>query len=656
MKKPGGTGGPPKVSNGNAATNAAAKGGAGIGIGILGKAGGASSNNNNNKLRGSAPPLRAVTMNHPTAIAALLAKTVPQREEVVRDLFQQVLGQTSIVGPAVTKLSQPHAASTTRERGGAAADLALVARELHDVDFVLKRCGILHEMQRNLFAEGIDVFLQRLAPPLTKEQQQQQQQQQQLLFDTADTNSNDGSGPNEISHSTSVGLKPSRSAVSLVSLDSTTGGGGGGTGTTGGDAATTTANSIGTDTKRGKTTPPAAREGCLLLLRALCEICQRQAEPYVIGAFFAAALDETCSANSAVREAAQDAATAMVALAHAWTFPTIICPLLLQSLETSSEWRLKAHALDRLAQCATHTAPAQVYKLIPTLIPALTKQVWDTKAQVSKAARAALLAVCETNANADIRKAIPSVVNAICKPSETNKAISDLMGTTFIVPVDAPTLAILCPVLARGLKEKMAIHKRAACLVISNMSKLVHEPQAVAPFGSLLIPELQKVSEHVQFEEIRDEALKALASLTKALGDSYKTILAKEQQQQQQNANNGNGGDLLVDGIDKIQLADEMAAETARVEAEQERIKQQRDAQAEKDAAIAQREAEEKKKFKEAMDAQRELDRIAAQEAEDKRREDEVKRELLKQSTKGATGKCQGCGLKKCTKTCPLRG
>jgi hypothetical protein len=583
-------------------------------------------------------------------IAALLEKTIPQREEVVRDLFQKVLGQTS----SIVGLSKPHAASTTRDRGGAAADLAIVAREL-GVEFVLKRCGILNEMQRNLFAEGIDVFLQRLAPPpLTKEQQQQQQQ----LIDT-DSVSNDGSGGgggavanmNEMISHSSVGLKPSRSAVSLVSLDSTGGGGGGYGGT---DAATTTANSIGTDTKRGKMTPPAAREGCLLLLRALSEICKRKAEPYVIGAFFAAALDETCSANSAVREAAEDAATAMVALAHAWSFPTIICPLLMQSLDTSSEWRLKAHALDRLAQCATHTAPAQVYKLIPTLIPALTRQVWDTKAQVSKAARAALLAVCLTNDNQDIRKAIPSVVNAICKPSETNKAISDLMGTTFIVPVDAPTLAILCPVLARGLKEKMAIHKRAACLVISNMSKLVHEPQAVAPFGSLLIPELQKVSEHVQFEEIRDEALKALASLTKALGDSYKTILAKEQQQQA--SMNGAAGDLLVDGIDKIQLADEMAAETARVEAEQERIKQQRDAQAAKDAAIAKREAEEKKKFKEAMDAQRELDRIAAQEAEEKRKEDEVKRELLKQSTKSATGKCQGCGLKKCAKTCPLRG
>merc|ERR1712087_507424 len=95
------------------------------------------------------------------------------------------------------------------------------------------------------------------------------------------------------------------------------------------------------------------------------------------------------------------------------------------------------------------------------------------------------------------------------------------MSTTFVVTVDAPSLSMLCPILSRALKEKLAIHKRAACIVINNMSKLVGSPEDVAPFGPLLVPELKKVSKNIQFEEIRDEALKALASLTRALGDQY---------------------------------------------------------------------------------------------------------------------------------------
>lgn len=307
-----------------------------------------------------------------------------------------------------------------------------------------------------------------------------------------------------------------------------------------------------------------------------------------MGGFLAGALDECASANSEIRQAAQDTALAIVQVANQWSVFSVLRPLLFQTLQSSTEWRVKEAALECVKECAV-SKPMAVHKLVPKLVPPLTSQVWDTKAQVSKMARSALLAVCQTNINADVKKTIPAVVNAICKPADTNKAISELMGTTFVVPVDASTLAILCPVLARALKEKLAIHKRAACLVISNMSKLVERPEAVAPFGSLLVPELQKVCQNVQFEEIRDEALKALNNLTKALGDSYKA----------------------TDDDNAVAMREEQQ----RVEAEQERIRLEKEAQEAKEADLKRREAEERAKFKEAMNAQRELDKIEAQNA-----------------------------------------
>jgi chemotaxis protein histidine kinase CheA len=317
----------------------------------------------------------------------------------------------------------------------------------------------------------------------------------------------------------------------------------------------------------------------------------------------------------------------------------------LQSLH-STEWRVKTAALECLVQLATTVAPKQVHMHIPTLIPACTNQVWDTKAQVSKTAKSALLAICGTNVNTDIKPAIPAVVNAICKPSETNKAVSELMGTTFIVPVDASTLAILCPVLARALKEKLAIHKRAACIVISNMSKLVETPSAVAPFGSLLVPELQKVAANVQFEEIRDESLKALKNLTKALGDQYNATEATSDEGDAEKTTKLTDAETAAAELAALQ------AEQARVEAEQKRIQEERERIAAEDEAHRLREIEERKKFKEAMDAQRELDRIAAEEAAAAAADEKQRKEMLKLSTKGEGGKCQGCGLKKCLKTC----
>jgi hypothetical protein len=529
----------------------------------------------------TAPALKPATLSSPQALALLKAKSADEQKLHVDQLFRKALGEHSNLN-----LSAPHAASTTRERGGAAADVAVAAKQLGTL-FVLKKCGVLNEMQLILFPQGVDALL-------TKD------------FD-ASTSTSKGAG-----------LKASTSAMSLASMASMDN-----------ESNFATDNSLGTDTKRGKTTPAANREGALLVIRALCEGVGKPAEPFVVGAFLAAALDECGSSSSAVREAAEDAACAIVRLGHPWSFPTVLLPLLLQPLQ-SNEWRVKASTLERIEQCAT-TAPAQVQKLIPDLIPPLTGQVWDTKAQVSKAARSALLAVCNTNTNRDVAPTIPAVVNAICKPAETNKAVMDLMGTTFVVPVDAATLAILCPILARALKEKLAIHKRAACIVVSNMSKLVETPSAIAPFGSLLVPELQKVVKNVQFEEIRDEALKALNNLTKALGDSYTAA-------------------------DEDTKAKMMENQAAKIEEEQLRVKEEREAQDKHDEHIRIREEEEKGRFKEAMNAQRELDKLAALELAEKKQGDDNERERLRVSTKDAEGKCQSCGLKKCRKSCMFFG
>eukprot|EP00934_Nitzschia_sp_Nitz4_P004612 Nitzschia sp. Nitz4//scaffold10_size219509//200876//202570//NITZ4_001462-RA/size219509-processed-gene-0.148-mRNA-1//-1//CDS//3329533022//4602//frame0 len=524
--------------------------------------------------RGEVAPLAPASLSTPAQIDQLKALDKEAQKAKVMDLFQKAKGAEALVDR-----SKPHAASTTKDRAGAAADVATAAREL-GVAFVLKECSVLNEMQRMLFPEGI-----------------------QTIFSTEDASVG--------------GLKPSASAVSLSSLDNATA-----------STAESMSMTVGTDSKRGKTTPANAREGSLLVIRALCEIVGRPAEPYVVGAFLAAALDECGSNSSSVREAAEDTAKALVRLANPWSFPCLISPLIAKCLK-STEWRVKSNALDRLAQCA-ETSPTQVCKLLPKLIPMVTGEVWDTKLQVTKSASAALLAICQTNQNQDVKPAIPAVVNAICKPADTNKAIEKLMGTTFVVTVDASTLAILCPVLSRSLKEKLAIHKRAACLVISNMSKLVGSPQDVAPFGPLLVPELKKVANSVQFEEIRDEALKALNTLTKALGDMY-----SEEEEKKAAA-----------------LAAQMAEETRKVEEEQKRIEEERQAILAKEAEIKAREEEERRRFKEAMDAQRELDKIAEEEAKKKAEEEAVARDKARRSTKGSSGKCQGCGLKKCKKTC----
>ena len=530
--------------------------------------------------RGSvAPKLKGSELNHPDALSKFLSlDKAQQKDRILNEFLPHCLGERATFHEGIAK---PHTASTTQSRGGAAADIAILVKELGAV-IVLKRFGVLAEIEKMLLPLGIGAVF--------------------------------GNGPGA-GNNPGGGMRKIASAVSLASMDSA--------GATDDFPSTMSigTSTIGTDSKRGKTTPVNAREGALLLLRALCELGMKSVEPYVVP-MLAAALDECGSSSSSVREAAEDASVAIVSLANPLAASRLIVPVIFEALH-SPEWRVKAAALDRLSQVA-EIAPKQVSRLLPKIIPTVTAQVWDTKPQVTKSANETLLAVCKTNENPDVSPAIPAVVNAISKPADTYKAVEELMATTFVATVDSSTLAILCPILSRGLKEKNAVRKRSCCVVIENMSRLVDSPNAVAPFGPLLVPELKKVVENVQFEDIRDVALSALQALTRALGHSD-----------------------VEDAVKAI-----MQAEAEQAEAEQKRIEDALEEEKKAEEEQRKKEEEERRQFKEAMEAQRLLEKLALEEEEKKKKQAMLKKEQQKKSTKSASGKCQGCGLKKCPKSC----
>lgn len=504
--------------------------------------------------RGKAPSLMPKAYNHPSKLETLSNLSREEQSQTVLDLVKMAVGEPTSLFQNSSGMASPHTASTSQDRMSAAADVAIISKHLGVVK-VLKQMKVLDWIEKMLIPEGIGA-----------------------MFRNSDGTTNGG------------GMKKIASAISLssmVSLDS---------------KSKTELDSFGTgltDSKRGKQTPPNAREGALLILRALCEKVGRMAEPFVIP-LLAAALDEGASSNSSVRTAAEDTAKSMIKLASPLACPKMICPVLFAAMK-SPEWRVKVLALECLSELSS-IAPIQVSRMLPALIPSVTDTVWDTKPQVTKAARQCLHQTFQTNENPDVSPAIPAIVNAIVKPADTVKAIDELMATTFVASVDSSTLAILCPILSRGLKDKLAINKRSCCLVIQNMSRLVETPEAVAPFGPLLVPDLKKVVENVQFEEIRDAALAALETLTKALGH----------------------------GSIEEAYASNMEQERKRVLEEQNRIKEERDEEARRAEESKKKEEEERILWKQAMDAQRQLDQLAIEEEAAERKKNLEKKEKKK--------------------------
>lgn len=67
------------------------------------------------------------------------------------------------------------------------------------------------------------------------------------------------------------------------------------------------------------------------------------------------------------------------------------------------------------------------------------------------------------------------------------------MQTTFINTVDAPSLALVVPIVHRALRERSAETKKKAAQIVGNMCSLVTEPKDMIPYIGLLLPEVKKV-------------------------------------------------------------------------------------------------------------------------------------------------------------------
>ena len=77
----------------------------------------------------------------------------------------------------------------------------------------------------------------------------------------------------------------------------------------------------------------------------------------------------------------------------------------------------------------------------------------------------------------------------------------------------SPALSLIVPVLARGMKERTALSKRKAVVVVENVLRLVEEPLETAPFLPMLLPGVERVSVEVADPECRQTAGRVLKTL-----------------------------------------------------------------------------------------------------------------------------------------------
>ncbi len=254
------------------------------------------------------------------------------------------------------------------------------------------------------------------------------------------------------------------------------------------------------------------RERSLNAIQAIAEHADTSAsvEPYLV-VLLPSVLSAVGDKITAVKNAAQAAALAIIKAVNANAVKAVLPPII-KSILTAQKWQEKITGLT-LIEALVESAPTQLALRVPDLIPVVSESMWDTKPEVKKMAYGTMEKVCGLIVNKDIERFIPELIKCIAKPENVPETVHLLGATTFVTDVHEPTLAIMVPLLDRGLAERETAIKRKSAVIVDNMCKLVEDPQIVAAFLPKLMPGLTKNYENLADPEAREKTKQGLDTL-----------------------------------------------------------------------------------------------------------------------------------------------
>ncbi|GAK66330.1 ARM repeat-containing protein [Moesziomyces antarcticus] len=261
---------------------------------------------------------------------------------------------------------------------------------------------------------------------------------------------------------------------------------------------------------------PTRRQGVMFAYETLTLTLKRLFEPYIIG-ILPHMLAGFGDVSSDVREATQDAAKAIMQTVSGHCVK-IILPTLLSGLD-EKQWRTKKGAIELLGAMA-YCAPKQLSLSLPTVIPRLSEVLTDSHTQVRTAANKSLKQFGEVINNPEIKELVPVLLKALIDPNtKTGAALKRVLETSFVHYIDSPSLALVIPIIDRGLKERSATIQKDAARIVGNLAGLTDSKDFV-PYLGKLIPMVRLVLIS-PVPEARAVAAKALGTLVERLGEVH---------------------------------------------------------------------------------------------------------------------------------------
>lgn len=121
--------------------------------------------------------------------------------------------------------------------------------------------------------------------------------------------------------------------------------------------------------------------------------------------------------------------------------------------------------------------------------------------------------------NPEISDIVEILIVALKDPFENNaKGLEVLLETHFVHYIDAPSLALVVPIVDYALQQKRASElKIDACQVVGSISALIKEPKDILPYMEIIIGGM-KVALSDPINEVRNFAAKAVGKLALTVG------------------------------------------------------------------------------------------------------------------------------------------